>query len=118
MKKKIIEIDFDGNLKAELHVDYNSVKIIRAVNGYGDAIDIGITGLRFRSARRWDINQTLNVDFFIPGDSDPVRFKGTVVWSVENNEGDFITGIGSMVPVSGFEDRFLQDFMSFYSKGQ
>tara|TARA_R110000744_G_scaffold187074_2_gene306493 strand:+ start:256 stop:393 length:138 start_codon:yes stop_codon:yes gene_type:complete len=36
----IIEIDFNGSLKAEIEVIDNNIKVLRAVNGYGEIVDV------------------------------------------------------------------------------
>lgn len=38
--EKKVEIDFDGNLKAMISIKDGKVNVLKAVNGYGDAIDI------------------------------------------------------------------------------
>jgi hypothetical protein len=41
-EEREFEIDFDGNLKALIRITGNEIKVLKAVNGYGNPIDINL----------------------------------------------------------------------------
>jgi hypothetical protein len=43
-----IEIDFDGNLKALIRITENGIKVLKAVNGYGDPLDINFITFKYK----------------------------------------------------------------------
>ena len=39
-KEREVEIDFDGNVKALIQIKGNEIKVLKAMNGYGNSIDV------------------------------------------------------------------------------
>lgn len=42
-----IEINFNGSLLAEIEVKNNNIKVLRAVNGYGDIVDVNKISIKY-----------------------------------------------------------------------
>ena len=70
-------------------VDYKGTKI----EGKSSAFDVSGAGVRLTINRKLDIGAQVELEIYLPADSQPIRAKGKVVWLQKLKNEYFYTGI-------------------------
>ncbi len=85
-------------------------------------LDISRGGIKFLGKKRLEIDSELNMKIFIPGETTPLSFKGSVRWiSVSEDKGKYQVGVqfnpygekkgqnypGNLVKIIALEQKFL-----------
>lgn len=70
-------------------VDYKGTKI----EGKSSAFDVSAAGVRLTIDRKLDIGAQVEIEMYLPGDSQPIRARGKVVWVKKLKNEYFYLGI-------------------------
>lgn len=78
-----------------------------------DAKDFTFMGICFSSSAEWKKGQVLEIEYFIPGSSMPVKIKMVVVWSefISSQQGYFCGG-----QITEIEPENQAQFAHYYYK--